>query len=391
VKKHAILRAIPGFRPLIKRTERLEREQDKLQQKVAKLQVKLKAMNERVALFEQQSASPPTNPAQVATVFDSNLREPPASTPKEELETFAEIKISADILENPRFEKFPYAGPFPWLDQPDAEDHINAKLAAGSLSEQEAELCRLWSREGYLILDRAIEPNVLDEVWAAYESAIADGVITLQPESAGPGDPWPGRFLDPHLKVPALCRILRHPSLLRCVELLMERTPAPFQTITSHKGSQQREHSDSIHMTTYPIGYLSACWVAFEDIHPDSGPLVYYPGSHRLPYIFSRDVGIHEEDYRTSGSAAYHAKYEPRIQEILAQNQIQPSYFHARKGDVLFWHANLLHGGSPRRNLQYSRRAIVNHYFVEGAICYHDLSASNPKPYSGTCLVGTPS
>jgi hypothetical protein len=391
VKKHAILRAIPGFRPLIKRTERLEREQDKLQQKVAKLQAKLKATNEWIGRLERHTASLRTTPAQVATVFDSNLGELPAPVRQEEPETFAEIKISAEILENPRFEKFPYAGPFPWLDQPDAKEQISAKLAAGSISAREAELCRLWSREGYLILDRAIEPEMLDEVWAAYESAIADGVITLQPESAGPGDPWPGRFLDPHLKVPALCRILRHPALLRCVELLMERTPAPFQAITSHKGSQQREHSDSIHMTTYPIGYLSACWVAFEDIHPDSGPLVYYPGSHRLPYIFSRDVGIHEEDYRTNGSASYHAKYEPRIQEILAQCQIQPCYFHARKGDVLFWHANLLHGGSPRRNLQYSRRAIVNHYFVEGAICYHDLSASNPKPYSGTCLVGTPS
>jgi ectoine hydroxylase-related dioxygenase (phytanoyl-CoA dioxygenase family) len=55
---------------------------------------------------------------------------------------------------------------------------------------------------------------------------------------------------------------------------------------------------------------------------------------------------------------------------------IAPSWFHARKGDVLFWHANLVHGGSPRRNLQLSRKAIVCHYFAEGCVCYHDLSAS---------------
>ena len=88
----------------------------------------------------------------------------------------------------------------------------------------------------------------------------------------------------------------------------MEREPAPFQTITSHKGSQQQEHSDSIHMTTYPIGYLTAAWVAFEDIHPDSGPLVYYPKSHRLPYIFSRDVGIKPRKRlrRTRSQSEYH-------------------------------------------------------------------------------------
>ena len=48
----------------------------------------------------------------------------------------------------------------------------------------------------------------------------------------------------------------------------------------------------------------------------------------------------------------------------------------ARKGDVLFWHANLVHGGSPRANMQRSRRAVVCHYFAEGCVCYHDLGAS---------------
>ena len=374
MRKHPILRAIPGFRPLIKRAERVEREQNKLQQKIAKLEERLRASSERIQFLETQIAS--TRPANGAT-------EPAQEAP----ETFASVQVSADVLENPRFEKFPYAGPFPWLDQPDAESQIEAKRVAGILSEKEAELCRLWSAQGYLILERAIEPALLDEVWTEYEAAVANGIVELQPEAVGPDDRYPGRFLDVHLKVPGFCRILRHPTLLYWVQLLMEREPAPFQTISCHKGSQQLPHSDSIHMTTYPIGYLSACWIAFEDIHPDSGPLVYYPGSHRLPYVFSRDVGIEENDFREKGTDSYHAKYEPRIQQVLAEHKMEPHYFHAKKGDVLFWHANLIHGGSPRRDLRHSRRALVNHYFVEGAICYHDLSASNPKPYSGTCIV----
>jgi len=66
---------------------------------------------------------------------------------------------------------------------------------------------------------------------------------------------------------------------------------------------------------------------------------------------------------------------------------IEPHYFHAKKGDVLIWHANLIHGGSMRRNLQLSRRALVCHFFVKGSFAYHDLSASETKPYSGTCLL----
>jgi len=147
----------------------------------------------------------------------------------------------------------------------------------------------------------------------------------------------------------------------------------------SHKGSQQGAHSDSIHMTTYPIGYLSAAWIAFEDIDPDSGPLLFYPGSHRLPYVFSKDVGITESDFKEQGYTSYAAKYEPYIRRLVEEHRIEPRYFHAKKGDALIWHANLVHGGSMRRNIQLSRKALVCHFFVNGAFVYHDLAATTSK------------
>jgi ectoine hydroxylase-related dioxygenase (phytanoyl-CoA dioxygenase family) len=168
----------------------------------------------------------------------------------------------------------------------------------------------------------------------------------------------------------------------------MEREPRPLQTITSHKGSQQALHSDSIHMTTYPLGYLTAAWIAFENIHPESGPLVYYPGSHKLPYVFSKDAGISESDYKANGYAAYQQKYEPYISELVREHGLRPAYFYARKGDVLIWHANLVHGGSQRINLRLSRRALVCHFFVKGSFVYHDLAAARSRQqYMGTCLL----
>jgi hypothetical protein len=300
---------------------------------------------------------------------------------------FGDEPVDFEAINNPRFEKFPYAGPFPWLDRPDATSKIAARQKAGVVSKEEAEQLRFWVANGYIILKGAVEPAVLDEAWAAYETAIRDGVVQIPTEPAGPNDPFPGRLQDPHMKIPALCSIMRHPTVLHWIKLLMNREPAPFQTIICHKGSQQSVHSDSIHMTTYPLGYLTAAWVAFEDIHPDSGPLVYYPGSHRWPYVFSRDVGIGETEYREHGFGAYGKLYEPRIKEVLAENQTEPHYFHAQKGDALIWHANLLHGGSARRELHHPRRALVSHYFVRGAICYHDFAAAPPKPYFGTCLL----
>ena len=166
----------------------------------------------------------------------------------------------------------------------------------------------------------------------------------------------------------------------------MEREPKPLQTIAAHKGSQQGLHSDSIHMTTYPLGYLTAAWIAFEDIDPASGPLVYYPGSHRLPYVFSKDVGITEEDFKTKGYGPYRDRYEPYIRSLT--EKLEPHYFHAKKGDVLIWHANLIHGGAARRDMALSRKSVVCHFFVKSAFVYHDLAAAKSRQqYLGTCLL----
>ncbi|MES1258881.1 MAG: phytanoyl-CoA dioxygenase family protein [Acidobacteriota bacterium] len=301
---------------------------------------------------------------------------------------FADQPLSTSRLPAFRAEHFPYSGPHPWLDRPDALERIDDKVSRGQLTAEEAALCRHWSEQGYVILPNLIEEPVLNAVWDSYEHAISAARIKLPPEPAAEGDPHPGRFLNPHKKAGDFCRILKHEALARAIRVLMERDPKPLQTIASHKGSQQGVHSDSIHMTTYPLGYLTAAWIAFEDIHPDSGPLVYYPGSHRLPYVFSNDVGISEQDFRQEGYKPYHDRYEPFIQELIRRHALTPRYFHANKGDVLIWHANLLHGGSARRDLQLTRKALVCHFFVKGAFVYHDLAASRSKQqYLGTCLL----
>jgi len=305
-----------------------------------------------------------------------------------QVRSFADQAVKLSDVPAFRAEHFPYAGPYPWLDRPDAMERIDEKLKRGELTVEEAELCRFWAINGYVILKKLVNDDTLDTVWKAYENAIGSRRIRLEPEPAGPGDPHPGRFLNPHKKSGRFCRLLKHADLLRWIRILMEREPKPLQTIASHKGSQQGVHSDSIHMTTYPLGYLSAAWVAFEDIHPDSGPLVYYPGSHKLPYVFSKDVGLGEFDLKREGYGPYLQKYEPYIQNLIARHNLEPHHFHAQKGDVLIWHANLLHGGSTRRDLQHTRRSVVCHFFVKGSFVYHDLAAARSRAqYMGTCLL----
>ena len=65
------------------------------------------------------------------------------------------------------------------------------------------------------------------------------------------------------------------------------RVPAELARPHHQWGSEQAAHSDSIHMTTHPLGYMTAAWIALEEMTPDNGPLIYHPGSHKLPYLLN--------------------------------------------------------------------------------------------------------
>lgn len=153
-----------------------------------------------------------------------------------------------------------------------------------------------------------------------------------------------------------------------------------FQSLNFLKGSEQRAHSDTIHMTTFPLGYLIAAWVALEDITVDSGPLFYYSGSHTLPYVLN-DNYDHGGNYFLLGKESY-KKYENAIDAVIKNNDLKKQPFLAKKGDVFIWHANILHGGEKIANPLSSRKSMVLHFFTEEVICYHEIT-QRPAIFSG--------
>jgi ectoine hydroxylase-related dioxygenase (phytanoyl-CoA dioxygenase family) len=145
-----------------------------------------------------------------------------------------------------------------------------------------------------------------------------------------------------------------------------------FQSLNFERSTQQRAHSDFIHMTTFPPGNLIAAWVALEDIHPDSGPLHYYRGSHQLPYVLNREIG--NVGTRTKLGPKAYADYEDYIEGTIHEHGLQKEIFLPRQGDVFIWHANLLHGAEPIADPQQTRKSMVFHYFAKEAVCFHEIS-----------------
>ncbi len=80
------------------------------------------------------------------------------------------------------------------------------------------------------------------------------------------------------------------PRVLAILRELYGRKPLPFQTLNFPVGTQQRAHSGAIHFDSIPGGLMCGVWTALEDIDRENGPLVFYPGTHKLPVVSMDDV-----------------------------------------------------------------------------------------------------
>ncbi len=220
-----------------------------------------------------------------------------------------------------------------------------------------------WKDNGMMIIEGLLTTQV-DAINAEIERLKKENKVDFN---------FTGRkIMDAWQHSPLLNSIFKNETVLQILQFIFQKDVIPFQTINFIYGSEQKPHSDSIHMTTEPLGYLVAIWIALEDVQVGSGELVYYPGSHQLNYVLS-------EDYNTGNNALKigennYDNYEQKIASVIKSNSLQPKTFLAKKGDVLFWHANLLHGGSAIKNPTLTRKSMVAHYYAKDVLCYHEIS-----------------
>lgn len=258
----------------------------------------------------------------------------------------------------------PHHQDIPWLDRPNALEALRAHPTFQAMPEDLQIEIRRFVEEGYLILKGFFSEEQVDRLNAEIDQLLAKEALDFN---------YTGRKIMESFKVsPTANAFFREPRLLELLNFIMGKQVIPFHTINFIEGSEQRAHSDSIHMTTEPQGYLIAAWMALEDIGPEQGPLVYYPQSHRLPYVTTEDYPSGHTRWRLGKMA--NKRFEDKIEEILAEHPFEAKTFAAKKGDVLLWHANLIHGGTAISRAGATRKSMVAHYFCEEVICYHEIS-----------------
>jgi hypothetical protein len=166
---------------------------------------------------------------------------------------------------------------------------------------------------------------------------------------------------------PAVKQIACNRTILDLLMRLYGVRACPFQTLNFPVGTEQHFHTDSIHFSSAPERFMCGVWVALEDVTPENGPLLYYPGSHRWPIYTNEHIG---RCVSTMEQAPTQALYEGMWQALVQTHRALPQRFLAKKGQALIWAANLMHGGSPQINRQATRWSQVTHYFFENCAYY---------------------
>lgn len=250
-----------------------------------------------------------------------------------------------------------------WLDTGDSRELAPTRPAFALFPTGVQQSLLAWSQKGYLILNGCFSGEETDTIQQEVEGLVAHNKLHPTPDN---------KLMFANRLSDTIRNITRDKRLTDLLSFILDKEVVPFQTINFIRGSNQRAHSDSIHMTTYPLGYLIAVWVALEDTNKDNGPLFYYPGSHRLPYMLNEDFNEGATGLRL-GRKQY-TDYEHRIETLIGEKQLAQEVFLARKGDVLIWHANLIHGGMPVKDPALTRKSMVIHYFATDVIKYHEIT-----------------
>ena len=269
------------------------------------------------------------------------------------------------------------------------------KILRGGAALDSSQLAH-WEANGFLVLRGFMQPEelarieaVVDDEWTRTPNDHAIDVLT------GPHAGGTYRMQDAPREArrevyklnnlfarrPEIRGVALSPRLKAALSQLLEGEPVICNSLNFERGSQQHFHIDTWYMPPPVDDRMVVASIALDDVGPDNGPLVYYPGSNRIPaYRFSNGrLNIVEAE---AGRCWEH------LHEGIARLGLKEEEFSGRRGDVFLWHARLLHGGRPIRDMSRTRRTLVVHYWRAGDLPADAVRRDASGAYLGRTLRG---
>jgi phytanoyl-CoA hydroxylase len=261
-----------------------------------------------------------------------------------------------------------------WIDKPYALDELTRRVDEGHIRPELKSSFKDFIQKGYCVLDLNLtdefSSHTVSEAWKLLENKPKDLLAASVNERNGRLSPSHHfndltnkngiRLIDAHSHSQNLLSLSLHEKLHDFYFSATEKTPVATQSLYFPRGSTQSLHRDPCYVVTSPVPYLMAAWIALEDIHIDSGPLMYVPGSHRLPYnpLNTGDIIFHEPGVTDTSKKNHMEALKSEIEKI----KLPTEFFTPKMGQALIWHHSLVHGGAPVNDETLTRNSYVIHF-----------------------------
>lgn len=171
----------------------------------------------------------------------------------------------------------------------------------------------------------------------------------------------PDRFeslFDLYVNLPSAWEVCLNARLSRFLSLVFDTKPIACQQLLFRKSNGHRVHQDTSVVAVEDPMLLAATWIALEDVVEGSGELAFYDRSHKLPHYLFKD-GTKRIHFKEDDQDLYVAELDAACR----RNGMSYERFMAKKGDVFFWTADLVHRSHPRTLPDgTSRLSCVTHY-----------------------------
>ena len=173
------------------------------------------------------------------------------------------------------------------------------------------------------------------------------------------------RLYNLHLQSTNILHLLFNDGLMQLLDEYFETKTALNSTIYFEEGSQQCIHRDTPYFWSHPYeGKFVGVWFALEDTTVENGKLEYYPFGHTIPVD---PVDFANQYDKNVDSHTLFDHFGEAVEKLCIQRGFVKESQDIRKGDIVIWHADLPHGGSPIVNKSLTRHSLVAHYLPEGA------------------------
>jgi phytanoyl-CoA hydroxylase len=215
-----------------------------------------------------------------------------------------------------------------------------------SFRDDPEQAMRQYREQGYHVEEHLIPDDMLRRVMAAAldHPHAMDGVFSPIPM--------------PHRVHPVFLEMMRCPAIVSIVEQILGGTASGIggEFFYMKPGTPGfSSHQDNAYVQAPPDAFISA-WTALTDVTEENGALIFYPGTHKLGALKTRQIARSVGAGQNPGAQAI---------ECILPGPFEGVSVPLSVGSTVFFHSQLVHSSNDNRSGRF-RYSFLATYLLKG-------------------------